>query len=117
MQPDERDAGYLWDMLDAPRSVVEFTEGIRYEEYLKDRMRQFAAERAIGIIGEAAGRLQEPVRVVSPDIEWRKIVGLRNILIHEYFGVSLPLVWDVIQSKLDPSESSCRELLNQLPNS
>ena len=108
---------YLDDILEAVHKIRDYTAGMDFAEFSKDTKTQDAVIRNLEIIGEAAGRLQEPVRVVSPDIEWRKIVGLRNILIHEYFGVSLPLVWDVIQSKLDPLESSCRELLNQLPNS
>jgi uncharacterized protein with HEPN domain len=108
---------YLDDILEAIHKIRDYTAGMDYTAFSKDTKTQDAVIRNLEIIGEAAGRLQEPVRVVSPDIEWRKIVGLRNILIHEYFGVSLPLIWDVIQSKLDPLESSCRELLNQFPNS
>jgi len=48
---------------------------------------------------------------VAPDIEWRKIVGLRNVLAHEYFGVTLPMIWDVVQSKLAPLDIACRKLL------
>jgi uncharacterized protein with HEPN domain len=107
----------LDDILDAIHKIQNYTADIDFTEFSKDTKTQDAVIRNLEIIGEAAGRLQEPVRVVSPDIEWRKIVGLQNILIHEYFGVSLPLIWDVIQSKLDPLESSCREVLNQLPNS
>ena len=107
---------YLDDILEAIHKIRDYTAGMDYTAFSKDTKTQDAVIRNLEIIGEAAGRLQEPVRVASPEIEWRKIVELRNILIHEYFGVSLPLVWDVIQSKLDPLESSCRVLLNQLPN-
>ena len=61
------------------------------------------------IIGEASGRIPERVRQLAPEIEWRKIVGTRNILAHEYFGISLPIVWDVVQNKLDELSAACRE--------
>ncbi len=48
------------------------------------------------IIGEASGRLPEEVHLSAPEIEWRKIVGIRNILAHEYFGISLPIIWDIV---------------------
>lgn len=72
--------------------------------------------RNLEIIGEAAGRLPKSMRGATSEIEWRRIVGLRNIVAHEYFGVSLPVVWDVIENKLVPRERSCQELLKQLPN-
>ena len=55
--------------------------------------------------------MPESIKRNSTDIEWRKIVGLRNILAHEYFGISLPVVWDVVKNKLEPLETSCRKLL------
>jgi uncharacterized protein with HEPN domain len=67
-----------------------------------------------GYLHRAEGRGQ--AKDISPDIERRKIAALRNILICEYFGVSLPNVWDIIQNKLDLLESSCRALLNHLTN-
>ena len=56
------------------------------------------------------------MRASASEIEWRKIVAFRNILAHEYFGVSLPLVWDIVQNKLDPLESSCQKLLKNIEN-
>jgi uncharacterized protein with HEPN domain len=67
--------------------------------------------RNLEIIGEAAGQLPESIRSEASEIEWRKIVGIRNILIHEYFGVSLPVVWDIVCNKLDDLEAACQKLL------
>ena len=67
----------------------------------RDRKTQDAVVRNLEVFGEAAGRLPESVRATAPEIEWRKIVGLRNILAHEYFSVSLPVAWDVVQNKLE----------------
>ncbi len=78
---------------------------------------QDAVVRNLEIIGEAAGRLPEPIRLKAPEIEWRKIAGVRNILAHEYFGDSLPVVWDIVQNKIDPLENSCRKLLDKAANS
>ena len=105
---------YLDDILEAINKIRDYTAGMDYSAFSNDAKTQDAVVRNLEIIGEAAGRLQGQVRDSSSDIEWRKIVALRNILIHEYFGVSLPIVWDIIQSKLDPLESSCQALLNQL---
>jgi uncharacterized protein with HEPN domain len=51
------------------------------------------------------------MKYAASEIEWRRIIGLRNILTHEYFGISLPIVWDVAQNKLGPLEAACRRLL------
>jgi uncharacterized protein with HEPN domain len=61
--------------------------------------------------GEAAGKLPDEIRWASSGVEWRKIVALRSILIHEYFGIQLPIIWDIVKNKLEMLEMACRKLL------
>jgi len=102
---------YLDDILEAIGQIQEYTASLDYGMFAQDRKTQDAVVRNLEIIGEAAGRLPESIKAGAADIEWRKIVGLRNILSHEYFGVSLPVVWDVVENKLGPLEIACRKLL------
>ena len=104
---------YLDDILEAVARIREYTSGFDYARFERDKITQDAVVRNLEIIGEAAGRLQKTVEVSSSDIEWKKIIGLRNILAHEYFGVSLPVVWDIVEHKLGPLEIACRELHKQ----
>jgi uncharacterized protein with HEPN domain len=67
--------------------------------------------RNLEIIGEAAKMVPEPVRVAHPEVEWRKIAGLRDILAHQYFEVDMDIIWDILQSKLP---SLAQELNNIL---
>lgn len=100
MQPDQRDAAYLWDMLEAARRAVEFTRGVTLAHYLENRMLQYAVERAIEIVGEAANRVSPGFREAHPEIPWRKIVAQRNVLVHEYGDIEPNLIWDLIQTYL-----------------
>ena len=75
MLPDERDAAYLWDMLDAARVICEFTKGMDLEQYLRDRMTQAAVERKAGIIGEAARQISDAYKKAHPEVPWRKIIS------------------------------------------
>jgi uncharacterized protein with HEPN domain len=105
---------FLDDILESVTRIREYTSGMDYDAFLQDPKTQDAVVRNLEIIGEAAGRLPENIRDGAPEIEWRKIVGIRDILAHEYFGVSLPVVWDIVQNKLDSLESSCQILFQNL---
>ena len=107
---------YLDDILEAIGKIRDYTAEMGYAAFTKDAKTQDAVIRNLEIIGEASGRLPASFQDAAPDIEWRKIVGLRNILAHAYFGVSIPVVWDVVQNKLDSLELSCLELVNHFPN-
>ena len=89
-------------------------EGYDAASFAADRKTQDAVVRNLEIIGEAASRLPEGIRGIAPEMEWRKIVGLRNILIHEYFGISLPIVWDIVSNKLAPLRVACLQILEEL---
>jgi len=101
----------LDDILQAITFIREYVKDMDYKAFEADRKTQDAVIRNLEIIGEAARTVPDEVRDKAAEIEWYKIIALRNILIHEYFGVNLKIIWDVIQNKLDAVESTCRRLL------
>jgi uncharacterized protein with HEPN domain len=110
-----RDYGlYLDDILEAIDRIREYVQGMDAEAFSSDRKTQDAVIRNLEVIGEASRNLSEELKVRSNQIEWSKIIGFRNILAHEYFGVSVPIVWDIVQNKLDPLRDACTKLLKQL---
>ena len=84
MRPEERDAAHVWDMLSAARLSRELLEGVTREAYLRERMRQLALERTLELLGEAARRVSDAFQSAHPQVEWRSLVGQRNVLAHEY---------------------------------
>jgi len=104
---------YLDDIIEAIRRIKEFTDNMDFNTFEEDLKTQDAVVRNLEIIGEASGRLPEDVRKSAPRIEWRKIIGIRNILAHEYFGITLPIVWDVAQNKLDELAEACVHLVSE----
>lgn len=104
---------YLDDIVEAIQQIRTYLADQDEEAFKKDRKTQDAVIRNLEVIGEAAGNLPEQIQKDEPEIDWRKITGLRNILIHKYFGINLPIVWDVVQTKLGPLEAVCRRLLER----
>jgi uncharacterized protein with HEPN domain len=100
MQLEQRDAALLWDILEAARRATEFTQGKTFTDYQVSPLVQYAVERALEIVGEAANRISPQLQAAHPEIPWRKMVGLRNVLIHEYGEIDHALVWTVVQEHL-----------------
>ena len=100
MRPDVKDMSRLWDMLDAAKTVVEFTRGLRFEDFLKDRKTRNAVERNLEIVGEAARCVSPETRENHPDVPWRSVIGLRNVLAHEYGEIRYEILWTIIGNKL-----------------
>ena len=100
MQPDQRDAAYLWDMLDAARTVEQLSCSLDFTQYSNDRRTQLAVERSLEIIGEAAGKVSASFRNAHPEIPWRQIIGQRNVLIHEYGEIKQERIWKVVEENI-----------------
>lgn len=100
MQPEQRDAGYLWDMLDAARTVEQLSSGLDFNQYSNDRRTQLAVERSLEIIGEAASRVSTSFRNAHPQIPWRQIIGQRNVLIHEYGEIKQERIWKTVRENV-----------------
>ena len=96
MPPEKGDAAYLWDMLDAARTVQEMTRGIDFDAYMASRTIQLATERAIEIIGEAARFVSAPFRDAHPEIPWTKIVAQRHLIAHHYGAIQHDRLWRVV---------------------
>jgi uncharacterized protein with HEPN domain len=93
MPTSNRDAGFLWDMVNAAKTVCAFTQGVRFPDYEKNRMMQLAAEREVEIIGEAARNVSQTFKDAHPEIPWTGIVAQRHVLAHEYGTIRLDKMW------------------------
>lgn len=102
---------YLEDILEAISRIEEYTQGLSFEEFAKNNLVIDAVVRNLEIIGEACRSLPEEIRQRNPDVEWRKIIGLRNILIHQYFGVDIEIVWDIVKNKLPDLKLKIKRIL------
>ncbi len=100
MRPEERDAAYLWDMLDAARTVKRFISGVTINQYMEDRKLQLAVERAVEIIGEAARRVTDAFKEAHPEIPWKGIIGQRHVLAHEYGEIKQERMWAVASTHI-----------------
>jgi uncharacterized protein with HEPN domain len=105
---------YIEDILEAIRRIGAYTENMDFVAFAKNAMAIDAVVRNLEVIGEAAGRIPEDLKAGSPEIEWRKIIALRNVLAHEYFGIHTKIVWDVVVDKLKPLGDACQMIRRRL---
>ena len=84
MSPEGRDKAHLWDMLQCANEARELCRGLTFEKLERDRRTLLALERLMELLGEAARRVSPDFQRTHPEIPWRRIIGLRNVLAHEY---------------------------------
>ena len=102
---------YCDDILESGSAILDFVEGLSFEDFCDDRKTYSAVIREFEIIGEAVGKLPESFRERRPDVEWQDIKDFRNLLSHEYFGVDLEIVWKIIEDDLPALMDAVREIV------
>ena len=100
MLPEERDAAFLWDMLEAARTIARYVAGRSYADFASSDLLQDAVIRQLTILGEAASRVSGASRSALPEIPWPSVVGMRNVVVHQYDKIVLERVWIAVEEDL-----------------
>lgn len=116
MQIYDRDSGFLWDMAQAIRRILEFTQDASLEDYLASVLMQSAVERQFEVLGETARRISLEFQQAHPEIDWSNIIGLRNVIAHRYEQVRQERLWEIIGKNLPTLLIQVEGLLPPLPD-
>ena len=119
MHLEERDPAFLWDMLQAARAIADFTHNLTLDEFLAagrdGEIRRLAVERKLEILGEAARRVSPRFRQEHPEIPWQQIIGLRNVISHEYDKVNHTLIYRIARDQILALIARLEPLIPPLP--
>lgn len=105
---------FLKDVLNSLSKIFKYTENMSYEDFIKDDKTKDAVERNFEIIGEAVKHLSEDFRIRHSHIPFRQVAGMRDKLIHDYFGIDYEIVWKTIITKLPQFELDIIELIQKI---
>lgn len=104
------DAERVSDIAESIRRAEDYVKGMTYQKFLKDTKTQDAIVRNLEIIGEAAKSISPDFRKKHKNADWEKIAGMRDKLVHRYFGVNLDIVWDVVKEKLPELKTQLEDM-------
>lgn len=107
---------FISDILDNIKDIGSFSRGLSKEEFKTNKLKQNAIIRSLEVIGEATKNIPDSFRKKYPEVEWKKIAGFRDILIHAYFGITLERVWNVIKEDMPAIKEKIKNIKTELEN-
>lgn len=114
MREQVRDKGRIEHMLESIDNLFEFTKGKTFEQFQADKILKFAVIKNIEIIGEAAYKTTNELRDLHQEIEWKDIIGMRHVMVHDYYQISDKEAWLVIKNDLQPLKEKLEVILKTL---
>jgi len=107
---------YIQDILEAMTDAIAFIEGMQYKDFSEDTKTVYAVIRAIEVIGEATKNIPSEIRNKYTGIPWKEMAGMRDKLIHEYFGISLERLWFTVKKDIPGIKPHIEEIIGELDN-
>ncbi|OGW55596.1 MAG: hypothetical protein A2Y81_11875 [Nitrospirae bacterium RBG_13_43_8] len=104
---------YLDDILTSTNKILSYVGESSFDEVMQDEMRLEAIERNFTIMGEAARNIPQEIKEKYSLVEWQKVMDFRNVLAHEYFGISKKIMWTIIKEKLPPLQKGIQTILKK----
>lgn len=104
---------FLTDILENIEIIFSFTKGLSFENFKKDEKTIYAVTRALEIIGEATAQIPDEIKNKYPQIQWKKIKGFRDKVVHKYWGVDLEIEWDIIVNELDKFRIQIKDIIKK----
>lgn len=101
---------FLQDILDTIADIEIFTENVELEAFQANREKVLAVVKSIEILGEAVKKVPDDIRNQYPDIPWKSIAGMRDVLVHEYWGIDVNIIWATVQEGLPPLKATIAEI-------
>ncbi|NCO56030.1 MAG: hypothetical protein COS14_08150 [Bacteroidetes bacterium CG02_land_8_20_14_3_00_31_25] len=114
MRNKTSDKERLLHILEAINNIEEFTDGISYNSYIDDFKLRLALIKLFEIIGEASNGITEDLQNKFTNVEWSILKGIRNILVHEYFGIDYDVIWDSIKNNIPELKEKITQIINEL---
>lgn len=105
---------YLQDMAEYARKAEKFVEGVDFEDFQNNEEKIFAIVRTLEVIGEAAIHIPQSIRKRYPEVLWGKAIGMRNIVIHEYFGIDVEVIWRTVHEDMPPLRQAVTRILHDI---
>jgi len=104
---------FIEDIIDSINKIEIFTKGMSYEDFVKDDKTLYAVRTALQIIGEAASKVPSEIRTEYDYISWKEMKALRNKIVHEYFGLNVRLIWEIINRSVPVLKEQISSLKQQ----
>ncbi|MBL7774593.1 MAG: DUF86 domain-containing protein [Saprospiraceae bacterium] len=108
------DRELLLDIVESIDKIFRYTDGMSFKNFIEDERTIDAVVRNFEIIGEAANRLDESFQDQFPHVEWRRIIGLRHRIVHDYFGIDYHIIWQILETKLNDFRQQIEKIISQL---